>query len=141
MLATAAIAAVPATITTPAAADCSTSTCDERVARKSCDQSHVRACIRRAALTHRVSFSVLYRKARCESGLNPYAYFGHPRNRVPNPIVFQFDISAGVAQFKPSTWNTTPYRRHSIWSAKFNSLAAAWMHRPDVGRGGEWVCR
>jgi hypothetical protein len=127
MLATAAIAAVPATITTPAAADCKTSTCDERVARKSCDQSHVRACIRRAAYTHRVSFSVLYRKAWCESTLNPFATNGAHRG------LFQFNW--------PGTWSTTPYRRHSAFSAKWNSLAAAWMHRPDVGRSNEWSCR
>jgi hypothetical protein len=30
------------------------------------------------------------------------------------------------------------YAQHSPYSAKWSSLAAAWMQR--VGRGGEWAC-
>lgn len=91
-----------------------------------CSQTNVVACIRRAALHHHVSFPMLLRKARCESGLNPYAV--------------GFGVHRGLFQFNyPGTWNTTPYRRRDAFSAKWNSLAAAFMHR--VGRGGEWQCR
>jgi hypothetical protein len=110
-----------------AGSGCTSRSCQERVAKKQCSQTRVVPCIRRAALRHRVSFPMLLRKARCESTLNPYARNG---------------VHAGLFQFRvapPSTWATTPYRRYSPFSAKWSSLAAAWMHR--VGRGGEWACR
>ena len=108
---------------------CHTDTCRERVARKQCSQKRVVPCIRRAALTHRVSFTLLLRRARCESTLNPYATNG------PHAGLFQFRVAP------PSTWATVPrrYSRHSAFSAKWSSLAAAWMQR--VGRGGEWACQ
>lgn len=116
---------------TPAIAEarkgCATRACEERVARKQCSQARPIPCIRRAALHWRVDFHMLLRKARCESTLNPYA-----RNGV-HAGLFQFRVAT------PSTWATTPYARRSPWSAKWNSLAAAWMHR--VHRGSEWACR
>lgn len=118
---------------------CATRSCAIRVARRKCSQRRPVPCLKRAAIAHRVSFGTLLRKARCESRLNPYAYFGNPGNRAPLSPQALGDRSAGLTQFKPSTWRTTPYRRRSIWSAKWNALAAGWMHR--VGRGGEWACR
>lgn len=91
----------------------------------SCQQNHPVQCIFKAAKRWRVSFSMLLRKAKCESGLNPHNY--------------NSSGASGLFQFLPSTWQTTPYRNKSIWRTKWNSLAAAWMH--SVGRGGEWVCR
>lgn len=84
-------------------------------------------CIRRAALHWDVSFPMLLRKARCESRLRPWASSG------VHAGLFQFRVAA------PSTWATTPYARRSPWRAKWNALAAGWMHH--VGRGGEWACR
>lgn len=69
--------------------------------------------------------AALWRKARCESHLNPRA-----QNRSE---------ASGLFQFLPSTWRSTPYGGFSIWSAYANALAAGWMHAH--GRGGEWVCR
>jgi len=86
----------------------------------------VQQCIHRAAIRWNVSESMLRRKAWCESRMNPSAYNASSG-------------SSGLFQFIPSTWRTTPYARRSIWSAKWSSLAAAWMHH--VGRGGEWSCR
>lgn len=74
---------------------------------------------------YRVDTRMLVRKARCESRLNPLAF---------NP-----SGASGLMQFLPSTFATTPYAHRSIWSAKWNSLAGAWMHR--MGRGNEWSCR
>ena len=91
-----------------------------------CDQRHVPACIDVAARRWHVSAGMLRRKAWCESRMNPSAYNASSG-------------SSGLFQFIPSTWRTTPYARHSIWSARWSSLAAAWMH--SVGRGGEWACR
>ena len=92
----------------------------------------------------------------CESGSgryphgNPYAYNGAPLNRKPTSIIYGFggtrakpntrsQKSTGLAQFMPSTWNGTPYRARSIWSAKWSALAAAWMYNQK--RSGEWVCK
>lgn len=71
--------------------------------------------------------STLWRKASCETGgtLDP---------RLANPS----SSAAGLFQFLPSTWRTTPYRAFSVWDPVANALAAGWMH--NVGRGGEWAC-
>lgn len=104
---------------------CHSLACEERVARKQCWRGEVTRCIDRAAMRWRVSAAMLKRKAWCESRYNPFASNG---------------THFGLFQFLPSTYATTPYvRRGSVWSAKWNSLAAAWMHH--VGRGGEWACR
>lgn len=68
----------------------------------------------------------LWRKARCESGLNRFAR---------NPA----SAASGLFQFLPSTWNTTPYAGFSVFDPFANSLAAGWMHAH--GRANEWVCR
>lgn len=79
-----------------------------------------------AATAYGQSYSMLLRKADCESGLWPFA-----RNRSSN--------ASGLFQFLPSTWDSTPFRRHSIWDPWAQSLAASWMH--SHLRGGEWACR
>ena len=68
----------------------------------------------------------LWRRARCESGLNRYA-----RNLS--------SAASGLFQFLPSTWRSTPYARFSIFSPYANALAAGWMGAH--GRGNEWSCR
>src|SRR4029077_2173221 len=70
--------------------------------------------------------ATLWRKARCESGLNPNA-----RNLS--------SAATGLFQFLGSTWASTPYGRFDPTSPYANALAAGWMHAN--GRGGEWVCR
>jgi len=67
----------------------------------------------------------LWRKARCESGFNRYAQ--------------NASGAAGLYQFLPSTWRSTPYGGFSVFDPFANALAAGWMHAH--GRGGEWVCR
>ena len=74
----------------------------------------------------RVDVHILVRKARCESRLDPYAV--------------GFGIHRGLFQFNyPGTWSTTPYAARDPFRAKWNALAAAWMHH--VGRGREWACQ
>lgn len=117
-------------VPTSSAASCADSrVCVERVARKACDQRHVLPCIHRAALHFRVSYSMLKRKAWCESRFRPRASNGD---------------HTGLFQFRtawPSTWATVPWRysRHAPTSAKWSALAAGWMHA--AGRGSEWACR
>lgn len=117
------VVAIPAEART----GCQSTSCVERVARKQCSQVRVLPCVKRAAIHYRVSYAMLKRKAWCESRWNPYAVSG------PHAGLFQFRVAS------PSTWATTPYAMRWPFSAKFNSLAAGWMHH--VGRGGEWACR
>lgn len=115
----------------PAPADaCHTLRCHERVAAKRCAHGEVVACIDRGAIRWHVSAAMLRRKAWCESRFDPFA-----RNPQGGP-----DAASGLFQFRPSTWLTTPYRWRSIWSAKWSSLTAGWMHSAGVNRGGEWAC-
>ena len=125
------LAAFAATITllVPASAHahCKSRTCEERVAAKKCSQHRPRWCVERAILTYRLrgwQAAWMRRIPGCESGWNVYAY--------------NASGSSGLYQFQPSTWATTPYGRHSIWRAKWQALAAAWMVRR--GRTAEWVC-
>lgn len=87
-----------------------------------------RSAIALAATAYGVSYSMLYRKAGCETGgtFSPYA---------KNPS----STASGLFQFLTSTWATTPYARFSIWDRYANALAAGWMHANN--RGGEWQCR
>lgn len=94
-------------------------------AKRDCSQRNVLPCIKFASMKYGQDYGAMVRVARCESGLNPYA-------RNPSG-------ASGLFQFMPSTWQTTPYGHKSIWSARWQSLGAAWMHQQ--GRGNEWVCR
>jgi transglycosylase-like protein with SLT domain len=71
------------------------------------------------------SCSTLWRRARCESTLNPYV-----RNASG---------ATGLYQFIDSTFRSTPFARFSIYSPYAQALAAGWMNR--AGRGSEWSCR
>jgi soluble lytic murein transglycosylase-like protein len=71
-------------------------------------------CIRRAALHHRVSFALQLAIARCESGLQP---------RITN---YAGSGASGLMMFMPGTFAATPYRWHSVFSAKWAALAGAW---------------
>jgi Transglycosylase-like domain len=74
------------------------------------------------------SCPTLWRKARCETG----GTFD-PGARNPG------SGAAGLFQFLPSTWRSTPFGVFSVWSPYANALAAGWMHAH--GRGNEWSCR
>jgi hypothetical protein len=74
------------------------------------------------------SCPTLWRRARCETGgtLSPRAHNASSG-------------AAGLFQFLPSTWQTTPFAALSIWDPYASALAAGWMQAH--GRGGEWSCR
>lgn len=90
------------------------------------DAGPVPDCIHGAALTYGADESWMLRVSYCESTWNRYATNGSSG-------------STGLFQFLPSTWATTPYAGRSIWSVRWQSLAAAWMF--VSGRSGEWVCQ
>lgn len=83
----------------------------------------VKACIRYASLKYDEPYGDMIRVANCESGRNPKSA-GHHQ---------------GMYQYLFSTWATTPYASKSVYSARWNSLATAWMW--SVGRRGEWACQ
>jgi len=86
---------------------------------KSCWSLHSRAkvarCfIRRAARHYHQPTSQAYYIAHRES---------HYNWRVTNGS----SGAAGLYQFMPRTWNSTPYRHHSPYHPRWASLAAMWM--------------
>lgn len=94
-----------------------------------CSQTNPRACVERAIITYRLNGwqkDWLRRIPTCESGWNP---LNHNSGSG----------ASGLFQFLPSTWATTRYAGRSLWVAKWQALAAAWMLR--AGRSSEWVCR
>lgn len=90
------------------------------------DSGPVPDCIHGAALTYGADEGWMLRVSYCESRWDRFAVNGSSG-------------STGLFQFIPSTWKTTPFGSKSIWSAKWQSLAAAWME--IHGRAGEWVCQ
>jgi hypothetical protein len=89
------------------------------------DAGPVSDCIHGAALTYGADEGWMLRVSYCESTWNRFAVNGSSG-------------SSGLFQFIFSTWRTTPYGERSIWSVRWQSLAAAWMWKQ--GRSGEWVC-
>jgi Transglycosylase SLT domain len=96
------------------------------IANKECSNINPRACIRYATLIYNQPLEDAYRVANCESTTNPSATNGNNDDGL-------FQI------LYPSTWDTTPYSRHEVWSARWNSLAAMWMWAH--GRRNEWQCQ
>jgi uncharacterized protein YraI len=78
-----------------------------------------------AADTYGQSRSAMLAVAQCESLLDPYA-------------TNAWSGAAGLFQFLPGTWATTPWAGYNIYDPVANANAAAWMW--SVGRRGEWVC-
>jgi uncharacterized protein YraI len=78
-----------------------------------------------AADTYGQSRSAMLAVAQCESLLDPYA-------------TNAWSGAAGLFQFLPGTWATTPWAGDNIYDPVANANAAAWMW--SVGRRGEWVC-
>jgi hypothetical protein len=104
---------------------CHTRACVERVAAKFCGHGRPASCLHRAALRHRVSYRLLRSIAWCESRLRPWAR---------NSASVGGEHASGLMQFLPSTFRRTRYGHRSIWSAKWNALAGAWLIR-RVGTG------
>lgn len=65
------------------------------------------------------------RLAQCESGLNTYA-------------VNSSSGAAGLFQFLPSTWASTPWRAQSPFDPSANALAAAWLY--NRSGASQWQC-
>ena len=90
------------------------------------EQPKVGEAINLACLTYAVSCGLMWRLARCESGL-----YAGAKNRTSS--------ASGLFQMLyPSTWSSTPYWGFSVWSPYANAFAAG--HMLAHGRRSEWVC-
>jgi hypothetical protein len=47
----------------------------------------------------------------------------------------------GLFQFAPGTFAATPYGRHSIFSARYSSLAAMWAWAQKPSWRDQWQCQ
>ena len=60
-------------------------------------------------------------------------YIAHRESRFNWRATNSSSGAAGLFQFMPRTWQSTPYRRHSPYHPKWAALAAMWMWK----RGGQ----
>jgi hypothetical protein len=54
-------------------------------------------------------------------------YIAHRESRYDYKVTNRSSGAAGLYQFMPRTWSSTPYRRHSPYNPRWASLAAMWM--------------
>jgi soluble lytic murein transglycosylase-like protein len=73
-----------------------------------------RCFIRRAARHYHQSLSQAY-------------YIAHRESRYNYKVTNSSSGAAGLYQFMPRTWSSTPYHRHSPYNPRWASLAAMWM--------------
>jgi soluble lytic murein transglycosylase-like protein len=73
-----------------------------------------RCFIKRAARHYRQPLSQAY-------------YIAHRESRYNYKVTNSSSGAAGLYQFMPRTWSSTPYRKHSPYSPRWASLAAMWM--------------
>ncbi len=121
---------------------CRTHACQMRVESRACSNARPRRCVLYVVHRKRMAGAArawMLRVSSCESGFNPYAWLGHPKNASPSAFAEAHDVSLGLYEFKPSTFGSTPYAARWIWSARWQSFAAAWMLKQ--GRAHEWACR
>lgn len=109
---------------------CTTHRCTVRVFSSRCSNSAPRWCVLWVIAKRRIvdpERSWLLRIPGCESSWDA--------ELPPNS-----SGSTGLYQFQQATWNTTPWARYSIYDARAQAQAAAWLYEKDGG-GREWVCR
>jgi soluble lytic murein transglycosylase-like protein len=54
-------------------------------------------------------------------------YIAHRESRYNWRVTNSSSGAAGLYQFMPRTWQSTPYRKHSPYNPRWASLAAMWM--------------
>lgn len=91
-----------------------------------CSQERPLDCIHRASLHRHVPFRTMTGIAWRESRYDPYA---------KNPS----STASGLFQFLNTTWANTPYASRNVFSAKWNSLAAAYLMSQPGGMS-HWAC-
>ena len=136
-LATAAVAfaAVLAIAAQPAAAKGKTpgdGPCANRLCTKY--ETNTRSCWRHDARAQ-VSRCFIRRAARhFHQSLSQAYYIAHRESRYNYKVTNSSSGAAGLYQFMPRTWASTPYHKHSPYSPRWAALAAMWMWK----HGGQY---
>src|SRR4051812_26704762 len=61
-------------------------------------------------------------------------YIAHRESRYNYKVTNSSSGAAGLYQFMPTTWQSTPYRKHSPYEPRWAALAAMWMWK----HGGQY---
>jgi len=81
----------------------------------------------------KISRCFIYRASRHYRQSTSHAlHIAHRESRFNWRVTNSSSGAAGLYQFMPRTWQSTPYRKHSPYNPKWASLAAMWMWK----RGG-----
>ena len=81
----------------------------------------------------RIARCFIYRASRhYDQSTSLALQIAHRESRLNWRVTNASSGAAGLYQFMPRTWQSTPYRRHSPYHPKWASLAAMWMWK----RGG-----
>jgi membrane-bound lytic murein transglycosylase B len=76
----------------------------------------------------KVSRCFIRRAARhFDQPLSQAYYIAHRESRYNYKATNSSSGAAGLYQFMPRTWASTPYRKHSAYNPRWASLAAMWM--------------
>ncbi len=112
----------------PAAADANV--CANRLCTKY--EKGTETCWKRSSRAA-ISRCFIYRAAKHYRQSTSHAlHIAHRESRFDWRVTNSSSGAAGLFQFMPRTWQSTPYRRHSPYHPKWASLAAMWMWK----RGG-----
>jgi soluble lytic murein transglycosylase-like protein len=112
----------------PAAADANV--CANRLCTKY--EKVTETCWKRSSRAA-ISRCFIYRAAKHYRQSTSHAlHIAHRESRFDWRVTNSSSGAAGLFQFMPRTWQSTPYRRHSPYNPKWASLAAMWMWK----RGG-----
>jgi soluble lytic murein transglycosylase-like protein len=126
----AAILALSITLTAPAAPASANggkpkNPCANRLCTKY--KPHTTRCRDRSTRT-KISRCFIRRAARhFDQPLSQAYYIAHRESRYNYKATNSSSGAAGLYQFMPRTWGSTPYHRHSPYNPRWAALAAMWM--------------
>src|SRR4051812_32398132 len=97
-------------------------------------KAHTPHCFDRGSRTQ-ISRCFIRRAARhYHQSLSSAYYIAHRESRYDYKATNSSSGAAGLYQFMPRTWASTPYRKHSPYSPRWAALAAMWMWK----HGGQY---
>src|SRR3954466_8152158 len=109
-----------------------TNPCANRLCTKY--KPHTSHCFDRSTRT-KISRCFIRRAARhFHQPLSQAYYIAHRESRYNYKVTNSSSGAAGLYQFMPRTWSSTPYHKHSPYSPRWAALAAMWMWR----HGGQY---
>src|SRR4051794_11709355 len=88
---------------------------------------HTSHCFDRSTRT-KISRCFIRRAARhYHQSLSRAYYIAHRESHYNYKVTNRSSGAAGLYQFMPSAWRSTPYRKYSPYNPRWASLAAMWM--------------